>query len=225
MGKGSKSRNRKARITILTPEQIAERHAQQELEHLRRQEQERLANRRPENWGPREDHCPPDNVAKFARANEREARSRERVKISFQVLYEGGTIRIHHAVAGNRCLEICQRMTGQVEGPERRMEFVDGGIRGFEPVPDGMMTAQLEWKRLSSEIGTKPSNVLLRICMAWIEGVQIDWQHVVRTEFNLPKDENTSRDNRYLSAILVAALEAAHEHFRVPDLDEGKVVA
>jgi hypothetical protein len=209
-----KNRNKKGRVTIETPEQIRVRREKEQFKKLSIEAEKREAAKRPENWGPPD--VEPENLARYARANAEIAKSRERVKITFQALYECGTIRIHHAVAGNRCLDICQRMTGQVEAPAKPLEYVDGGLRSYEPVSDGKMTASLDWKRLSSAIGQNPSNILLRICMAWIEGVQIDWKEVVRTEYNLPVDSHAIRDKRYLSGMLLAALESAHQHFEVP---------
>jgi len=211
----TKARTKKGRITIETPEEIAARREREQFKKLSVAAEKREAAKLPENWGP-PDHISPENVARYGRENEARAKAVERVKISFQALFECGTIRKHHAVAGNRCLEICQHMMGQIETPQRPMERNDGGLRSYEPTSHAMMTAQLEWKRLSSYLGQNASNVLLRICVAWIEGVQIDWQHVVRTEYHLPQDKDPSRDRRYLSGILVAALEAAHQHFEVP---------
>lgn len=209
-----KNRKRKGRVTIETPEQMRVRREREQMKRLHIEAEKREAAKKPENWGPPD--VEPEDFARYARANAEIAKSRERVKITFQALYECGTIRIHHAVAGNRCLEICQRMLGQIEAPERPMERGNGGLRSYEPTGHIQMTAQLDWKRLSSAIGQNPSNILYRICMAWIEGVQIDWQSVVRTEYNLPADPNPTRETRYLSAMLVAALESAHQHFDVP---------
>lgn len=218
-----RKRNSKSRITVLTPEQIAERREREEMAELEKKERRKTALRNPENWWMDIPRIPGETDEDFnlrlierereVRKLEGQGKAREAVKITFQALFECGTIRGHHAAAGDLCLEIVKRMEGQVDKPTRPDEYINGGLRNYEPIGDTQMTAILQWKRLSTYCGTPASNVIYRLCMAWIGGVQVEWGEVVRTEYNLPKDQNDSRDRRYLSAILVAALESASRHF------------